>query len=131
MECWDQKIINIPDWSRVTGISFLRHIFRIAPATLPIFGYPETTKWDDPALSEDDRFVQKGIRLIRAIDMAVAFLGPDLDPLEQQLYQLGWQHIAMKALPSHWPIVGDALLAVFEDCMVGGFNEKERNAWIK
>ncbi|KAL3904729.1 MAG: hypothetical protein SGARI_004791 [Bacillariaceae sp.] len=63
--------------------------------------------------------------------MAVAFLGPDLEPLEEQLYQLGWQHIAMKALPSHWPVVGDALLAVFEDCMIGGFSDAQRDSWIK
>jgi hemoglobin-like flavoprotein len=131
IDSWDQKIFQIPDWARVCGDRFLRHIFRIAPETVSIFGYPKDTKWDDPALSEDEKFVQKGIRLIKAIDMAVAFLGPDLDPLQEQLYQLGWQHIAMKALPSHWPIVGDALLAVFDECMVGGFTEAERDSWIK
>lgn len=55
--------------------------------------------------------------------MSVVFLGPDLDPLKEELYRLGWQHTAMKALPQHWPIVGEALLSSLDDCVIGGFLE--------
>lgn len=34
---WDQKIMNIPDWSRVVGERCLRHIFRIDPETITPF----------------------------------------------------------------------------------------------
>jgi hypothetical protein len=131
IDSWDQKILKIPNWSQVTGESFLRNIFRIAPTAIVLFGFPADTDPDDPALSENKRFVSMGVKLIKAIDMAISFLGPDLEPLEEQLYQLGWAHIAMKALPPHWPLVGDALLAVFEECMIGGFTKEERLAWIK
>jgi hypothetical protein len=130
IDSWDQKILKIPNWSQVTGDSFLRNIFRLAPAAVVLFGYPADTDPNDPALSDNKEFVAKGARLIKAIDMAVSFLGPDLEPLEEQLYQLGWGHIAMKALPAHWPIVGDALLAVFDEFMIDGFTKKEREAWI-
>jgi len=128
---WDRQILQIPDWATITGESFLRHIFRIEPKTITLFDFPADTKWDDPALRQNDKFMKKAIKLIKAIDMAVSFLGPDLEPLEEQLYRLGWQHIAMKALPPHWPLVGDALLAVFDDCMIGGFKDADREAWIK
>ncbi|KAG7366932.1 globin-like protein [Nitzschia inconspicua] len=128
---WDRKILNIPDWSRVVGDRFLRHIFRVDPKTIPIFGFPSETKWDDPSLSHDKNFIQKANKLIRAIDMAVVFLGPDLEPLKDELYRLGWQHTAMKALPSHWPIVGEALLSSLNDCMQGGFSDDERRGWVK
>jgi Globin len=130
IESWDRKIKNIPDWSHAVGDRFLRHAFRIDPNTIPVFGLPSDTKWDDASLSVDEEFVQKGAKLIKAIDMAVSFLGPDLDLLKNELYRLGWQHIAMKALPSHWPIVGEALLSSFEDCMIGGLLDEEREAWI-
>jgi hemoglobin-like flavoprotein len=94
-----------------------------------LFGFPEGTKFDDPALSENKVFIGKGSRLIKAIDQAASFLGPDLEPFEAQLYELGWRHVAMKAQPAFWPIVGEALMCVFEDCMIGGFTPEEREAW--
>lgn len=95
-----------------------------------LFGFPEDTRYDDPKLSENARFMTKGSRLIKAIDMAASFLGPDLEPFETQLYELGWRHIAMQAQPEHWPFVGEALLCVFEDCMIGGITKEERESWI-
>jgi hypothetical protein len=127
---WD-RVLLIPDWSRVAGESFMRHIFRIEPATISLFGFPADTKWDDPALSDNKTFTRKGINLIKAIDMAVSFLGPDLEPLENELYKIGYGHTAMKALPNHWPIVGEALLSVFDECLKDAFSESERMAWIK
>lgn len=126
---WQDKILRIPNWSLPTGISFLRHIFRLAPVTITLFGFPPDTKYDDPKLSENPKFTTKGARLIKAIDMAAMFLGPDLEPFEQELYSLGWRHIAMQARPEYWPAVGEALLCTFEDHMIGGFTQEERNAW--
>jgi hemoglobin-like flavoprotein len=126
---WQDKILRIPNWSLPTGESFLRHIFRLAPETITMFGFPPETKFDDPKLSENTKFTTKGARLIKAIDMAAMFLGPDLEPFEQELYSLGWRHVAMQARPEHWPVVGEALLCTFEDCMIGGFTQEERNAW--
>lgn len=126
---WEQKILRIPNWSLPTGESFLRRIFRLAPPTITLFGFPADTKYDDPKLSENTQFTSKGARLIKAIDMAVMFLGPDLEPFEEELYALGYRHTAMKARPEHWPVVGEALLCTFEDCMKGGFTQEEREAW--
>jgi Globin len=128
---WDRKIMQIPNWSRVLGDRFLRHVFRIEPTTTSVFGFPPETKWDDPTLTTDEKFVQKGMKLVKAIDMAIVYLGPDLELLKEELYRLGWEHTAMKALPSHWPIVGEALLSSLEDCMIGGISDVERKAWIK
>jgi hypothetical protein len=126
---WQEKILRIPNWSLPTGESFLRHIFRLAPVTIKLFGFSPDTKYDDPKLSQNPKFTTKGARLIQAIDMAAMFLGPDLEPFEKELYDLGWRHIAMQARPEYWPVVGEALLCTFEDHMIGGFTQKERDAW--
>lgn len=95
----------------------------LIPKRSLLFGFPPKTKWDSPALSNYKVFLEKGVKLIRAIDMSVVFLGPDLDPLKEELYRLGWQHTAMKALPQHWPIVGEAPV-------IGGFLEtSETRGW--
>lgn len=127
---WDRKILQLPDWSRFVGDRLLRHIFRVDPKTTSLFGFPPETQWDDPSLSENEDFARRAIRLVKAIDTTIVFLGPDLEPLKEELFRLGWQHTAMKALPSHWPIVGEALLSSLEDCMIGGISNDEREAWI-
>jgi Globin len=129
LQSWEKKILSIPNWSHSTGESFLRHIFRLAPPTITLFGFPADTKYNDPSLSTNIKFITKGVTLIKAIDMAVMFLGPDLEAFEEELYRLGWRHIAMRARPEHWPVVGEALMCTFEDCMRGKFTKKEREAW--
>jgi hemoglobin-like flavoprotein len=130
LSSWDTGIRRIPNWATITGESFLRHIFRRAPETISMFGFPADLKWDDLELKNDRRFIMKGVRLIKAIDMAVSFLGPDLRPLEQQLFEVGERHVALNCRPSQWPTVGEALFDVFEECMEEGeFTQELRNAW--
>jgi hypothetical protein len=127
---WDTCIKSIPNWAMITGESSLRHIFRRAPETITMFGFRADLKWDDPELKNDRRFIMKGIVLIKAIDMAVSCLGPDIRPLEKQLFDVGERHVALNCRPSQWPTVGEALFDVFEECMEEGeFTQELRNAW--
>mmetsp|Transcript_4767 Transcript_4767/g.12113 ORF Transcript_4767/g.12113 Transcript_4767/m.12113 type:complete len:463 (-) Transcript_4767:107-1495(-) len=129
VKSWEQKVLRIPSWDIRTGDIFMRHLFRLAPPTIELFGFPSDTRFDDPSLSNNKMFIGKGSRLIKAFDQAASFLGPDLEPFEAQLYELGWRHVAMKAQPEFWPVVGEALMCTFEDCMIGGFTAQEREAW--
>ena len=85
-------------------------MFELEPECISMFGFPEDTKHDDPSLSENDKFIKKGIALIVAVDIALTFLGPDLEPLEGALLELGGRHVARLCKPKHWPMVGVALL---------------------
>lgn len=74
------------------------------------------------------RFLTKGVVLIKAIDTAVQLLGPDLYPLEDDLFDLGKRHIHMKAQPEFWPLVGEALFLVFEECLGNKFQGPVKDA---
>jgi hemoglobin-like flavoprotein len=124
-----QKIVAIPNWEKVTGDLFLRYIFKIEPGTIDLFGFPEGTDYTDPDLTKNTRFMTKGVVLIKAIDTAVQLLGPDLYPLEEVLFDLGKRHVIMKAQPEFWPLVGEALFLVFEECMGDVFDKGVRDAW--
>ncbi|KAL7567914.1 hypothetical protein ACA910_019627 [Epithemia clementina (nom. ined.)] len=124
-----QVILNIPDWERVTGELFIRYIFKLEPKTIEMFGFPADTDYRDPDLVHDITFMTKGIVLIKAIDTSVQLLGPDLYPLEDIVYDLGKRHVMMQAQPEHWPVIGEALFLVFEECMEGKFTGEVREAW--
>jgi hemoglobin-like flavoprotein len=128
VDSWS-RVTSIPNWETVTGDLFLRYIFKLAPATMELFGFPAKTDYRDPELVHNRAFLHKGVVLIKAIDTAVSLLGPDVAPLEGVLYDLGKRHVNMMAQPEHWPVVGEALFLVFEECMEGGFSGDVRKAW--
>jgi hemoglobin-like flavoprotein len=94
-----------------------------------LFGFPKGTDYTDPDLTNNAKFLTKGVVLIKAIDTAVQLLGPDLFPLEEVLFDLGKRHVIMKAQPEFWPLVGEALFLVFEECMGDSFTDEVREAW--
>jgi hemoglobin-like flavoprotein len=111
------------------GEMFMRKCFELESSTKEMFGFPADTDHDDPALSSNQEFISKGVRLIEAVDTAVGFLGPDLEPLENTLFQLGGRHVARRCRPSHWPMVGDVLFYIFEQGLGDDFTPKLREAW--
>ena len=127
IESWD-KVQKIPNWLELTGEMFMRKAFEICPETKDMFGFPGA-RFDDPDLSKNKKFMAKGVRLIRAVDMAVSFLGPDLEPLEQTLFQLGKRHVARKCKPRHWNVVGEILFYIFEQGLGDDFTPDLRKAW--
>jgi len=48
--------------------------------------------------------------MVDMIDCAVAFLGPDLDPLEEHLRSLGKRHLKYGVKPEFLPLMGQAVL---------------------
>ncbi|CAB9503010.1 bacterial hemoglobin [Seminavis robusta] len=106
MESWD-LVTAIPNWERVTGEIFLRRLFETSPQLQQIWGFG--TGPITESIAKSDKFIHKGATLLSAVDKAVAFLGPNLQPLEEELFALGRRHIHMGAEPEFWPLVGDAL----------------------
>ncbi len=109
----------------------LRHrMFELEPDCIRMFGFPSDTKHDDPALSNDEKFIKKGIALVVAVDIALSFLGPDLEPLEDQLVDLGTRHVARQCKPKHWPMVGVALFYTLEQALGDKFTKEIQDCWV-
>jgi hemoglobin-like flavoprotein len=105
-------------------------MFELEPDCIRMFGFPLDTKHDDPALSTNEKFIKKGIALIVAVDIALTFLGPDLEPLEEQLIELGGRHVARQCKPRHWPMVGVALFYTLDKALGHKFTKEIQDCWI-
>ena len=123
-DSWD-LVTRIPNWEEVTGDIFLRRLFETSPQLQEIWGFGKVR----PSKLTGDKFVQKGVALLLAVDKAVDMLGPDLEPLEQKLFDLGRRHIQMGAEPEYWPLVGDALMYTLRKGLGANFTELEEEAW--
>ena len=101
----------------------------MAPAAVVLFGFPSTTKFDDPGLKFDPGFLAKATSPIVALDMVIGMLGPDLDPVQEQLFELGARHRAYGCVPSHWLVVGDALFYVLTQALGDTFDGPTQQSW--
>jgi len=128
MRSW-AKVEIIPNYLQVGGDLLMRKMFELDPAFRVQFGFQEDSDPNDPAVYESPQFIQHGIALTAAVDKAIHFLGPDLEPLELDLRDLGRRHIFMGAFPEHWPLVGIALFHVLEQALGDQFTEKVQNSW--
>lgn len=126
---WEQGVKRIPKWDVVVGEKFLRKVFELDSSTITMFGFPGNIKYDDPKLSEDKAFLAKSSNLLKAIDIAVGCLGPDLSPLENQLLELGARHTVMNCRPHHWPVIGKALMFALDECLDSKLSEEDKEAW--
>lgn len=104
-------------------------MFELDPAFRTKFGFSKDADWNDPSVYKHPRFVTHGIALVAAFDKAIDFLGPDLEPLEMELQDLGRRHTRMSALPEYWPIVGEALFFTLEQALGEDFNEEIKKSW--
>jgi hemoglobin-like flavoprotein len=95
-----------------------------------MYGFSIETTFDDPALSSNEKFIKKGIALMNAIDIALSFLGPDLEPLEDSLQELGRRHVARRCKPKHWPMMGVAWFHTLEQTLGKKFTTEIQNCWI-
>jgi hemoglobin-like flavoprotein len=112
------------------AFSLLFRMFELEPDCIRMFGFPTDTRYDDPLLSTNDKFMKKGVALILAVDVALSFLGPDLEPLEAQLVELGGRHVARsQCKPQHWPMVGVALFHTLETALGHKFTPEVQRCW--
>jgi hemoglobin-like flavoprotein len=130
IDSWERDLKAVPGWKEIGGELLLRKMFELEPECIEMFGFPSDTRFDDPELKNNAAFMKKGIALVMAVDMAVSFLGPDLEPLESELVALGERHVALECKPKHWPMVGEALFYVFEQALGKKFTPAVQKSWL-
>jgi hypothetical protein len=62
------------------------------------------------------------------VDLAVGFLGPDLDPLTEDLLALGSRHVAYGVEPEYFCAMGVALIYALKS-LLPGFSETDEESW--
>jgi len=118
---------RVKNWENVLGAVFLQKLFEIAPELQQLWGF-ESGKLH-PSVFKEEKARQKGAALLLAVGNAVDLLGPEMEPLEQELFALGRRHIHMKAEAHHWPFVGEALMYTMKRTLRTRFTDYDEAAW--
>lgn len=114
-----QKTLVQDSWSLVQPISdqaaelFYSKLFELEPELRALF-------------KGDMR--QQGAKLMKTIGMAVASLN-DFARLEPVVQALGQRHVGYGVKPSHYPVVGEALLWTLEQGLGGEATPDVLEAW--
>ncbi|MEM9538153.1 MAG: globin family protein [Cyanobacteria bacterium P01_E01_bin.42] len=96
--------------------SFYANLFTANPEAKPLF-------------SHTDMAGQKKKLLASLVLVVENVRKPDV--LTESLKGLGSRHVKYGALPEHYPLVGNALLATFEQYLGMDWTEEVKQAWVK
>lgn len=80
-------------------------------------------------LLADPRFPLLQKIMVDMIDCAVAFLGPDLELLENDLKALGRRHIAYGVSAKFFPVMERAVIYALEEILGDRFTRRDSNSW--
>jgi nitric oxide dioxygenase len=95
--------------------SFYENLFTMYPSAKPLFEHTQMAK-------------QKQM-LVGALAMAIDNLtNPEV--LSKELKGLGARHVKYGALPAHYPLVGNALLATLEQYLATDWTAEVKEAWV-
>lgn len=67
--------------------------------------------------------------MVDMIDCAVGLLGPDLDPLKEDLLDLGKRHISYGVSSDYFPVMEKAVMYMLEELLDDMLTKKDRQAW--
>jgi methyl-accepting chemotaxis protein len=66
---------------------------------------------------------------VERLDMAVCLLGPDLDPLEEDLRDLGERHLSYGVRPKNLPNMVKSLIGAIENVLKDEFSAEDKEGW--
>ena len=95
---------------------FYHNLFTMYPSAQPLFEHTNMAK-------------QKGMLLNSLVLTVDNLTNPDV--LTEKLQGLGARHVQYGALPEHYPLVGNALLATFEQFLGDDWTEEVKQAWVE
>jgi hypothetical protein len=94
---------------------------------------PRALKILDFEVGEDFRanpnFEARARVMVDMVDLAVGFLGPDLEPLEEDLKVLGVRHIKYGVEPEYLPLMGKSLLYSLHEVLKEKLTPDDVLAW--
>jgi hemoglobin-like flavoprotein len=99
-------------------------MFRVAPQAREMF---KLSAGSD--MRSNPLFAKHARAMVDMIDCAVGFLGPDLDPLTEDLISLGRRHLAYGVKEEYLPIMGESLQFALEVILKEKFTETDRQSW--
>jgi hemoglobin-like flavoprotein len=66
---------------------------------------------------------------VERLDMAVCLLGPDLEPLEEDLRDLGERHVSYGVQTKNLPFMAKSLIGAIEKVLKDEFSAEDEKGW--
>jgi len=120
---WD-RLKQSKDYQDRAGELIFDRVFELEPKAKSMFDFKA-----DEDIKKNPRFLSQAHVMVDMIDMAVGFLGPDLDPLKEDLLDLGKRHIGYGVKPEYLPIMERAVMYAMEEILDDKFTKEDRNSW--
>jgi len=101
-------------------------VFELEPQARSLFHFTI-----DEDIQSNPQFRIHAAAMVDMIDMAVSFLGPDLDPLQEDLIELGRRHVRYGVPLEYLPVMERAVTYMLDELLVtdGGMSRSERQSW--
>jgi hypothetical protein len=122
-QSWN-KLKSIPHYQDIAGQLILTRLFELESRALFIFGWsPNQDILLDPS------FTWHAKTTVDRVEMAVEFLGPDLEPLKDDLQELGRRHYLYGVPPAYLPFMEQAIMYALEKMLGKALKKQDRKAW--
>lgn len=120
---WD-KLKHIKNYHQIAGEIIFCRVFEIEPAARKLFTFS-----NDEDIRKNPNFSRHANQMVDMIDCAVAFLGPDMEPLKEELMHLGERHLAYGVEAKYLPLMEKAVEYALEELLGDKFTRAQRNSW--
>lgn len=120
---WD-KLKAVPSYQDKAGELIFCRLFELEPKARNMFGYSATEE-----IKANPKFLIHAHSMVDMIDCAVGFLGPDLDPLVDDMQDLGKRHISYGVESEYLPVMERAVMYAMEEILDNQFTRDDRQAW--
>jgi hemoglobin-like flavoprotein len=120
---WD-KLKQIDNFQDRVGELVLHRLLELEPNARALFKFERNED-----LRKNARVMVHARAVFDMVDMAVSLLGPDLDPLADELVDLGQRHIAYGVSKEYLPVMENAVLYALEELLDSKFSKADRYSW--
>jgi hemoglobin-like flavoprotein len=120
---WD-TLKMVKDYKVKSGDLIFSRVLELEPEARTLFNF--SAKED---VRSNPKFAFHADQMVSMIDTAVAFLGPDLEPLEEDLHALGRRHIRYGVPAKFLPTMEKAVVYTMEELLGDKFTRTMRNSW--
>jgi hemoglobin-like flavoprotein len=120
---WD-KLKLVKGYQEKAGDLIFARLFEIEPSAREIFKFTR-----DEDIRQNPKFSMHAKAMVDMIDCAVALLGPDLEPLKEDLLRLGRRHVNYGVQAKFLPVMEKAVIYALEEILGSKFTRNERNNW--
>jgi methyl-accepting chemotaxis protein len=84
---------------------------------------------DGEDMRKNPCYIMHAKATVERLDMAVCLLGPDLDPLEEDLRDLGERHLSYGVRPKNLPNMVKSLIGAIENVLKDEFSAEDKEGW--